>query len=239
MVAQPDKVLAARSVQSMRIGVPYIMPYLDMNTDMFVHDIRKNMPPHLDSVQESVYEDIRAGIDAAFGVGQQKWKQVCFFKILQDVMTVSISRVFVGPTLCNDKGYQKTMIGFLNHVGFNGVVVGQLVPSILRPVIGYTAAIPAWFLKRRWMGYLVPVVIKRMEDLKRKKMDPTYDYEEPNDVISWMVADVLDEKNPRINTPETLAEHIIFFVSTQSQTTPLYHHPQTFTSQIQSKKITH
>lgn len=61
---------------------------------------------------------------------------------------------------------------------------------------------------------LLPVIAERMANIKRKIADPSFDYEEPKDLITWMIQAVLDNTETKNVPPEFLGQRLLFFVST-------------------------
>lgn len=145
------------------------------------------------------------------GMGAERY-DVNLFETMQIVLFMSMSRVSVGEPLCHEKGYLDTQSLLVKIMGACGVLVGQLTPPMFKPILGYMAAVPIYFLKRRVSGYLIPTIQELMEHMERKRGNPGYVYEEPQDMITWMIAAILDGKDERAKEPEVLAMHIMFFL---------------------------
>ena len=87
------------------------------------------------------------------------------------------------------------------------------MPSILKPFFGYLGAIPIYIQRKKSFGYLIPVFKERMGNLRRKRTDPSFVFDEPKDMITWMTNAVLDNPGTSASKPEALAERMLFFVS--------------------------
>ena len=128
-------------------------------------------------------------------------------------MFKSTNRIFVGSPLCQDEGYIRSSAAFANWLGVGAIVVGQFLPSILKPFLGYLTAVPIYIQKKKSFGYLIPVFKERMKNLRGKRGDPNFVFEKPKDMITWMTNAVLDNPGTSSSKPEALAERILFFVS--------------------------
>lgn len=216
MVEQPESVLSARLPQVGKFAIDYLLPGLDINHDLFLMDvIRKDLTRNLGRLQSDVFNDLRENVDELFGL-DHSWHEICLFETMQKIIFKSTNRIFVGLPLCRDEGYLRSSASFANWLGVGTIVVGQFLPSILKPLFGYLMAIPIYIQKKKSFGYLNPVFKKRMENLQRKRSDPSFIFDEPKDVISWMTRAVLDNPGTSASKPEALAERMLFLVSPNS-----------------------
>ena len=85
--------------------------------------------------------------------------------------------------------------------------------SVLKPFFGYLTAILIYIQKNKSFGYLLPVFKERMENIRRKRADPTFEINEPKDMITWMSTAVIDDPTATYSKSEALAERILFFMS--------------------------
>ena len=214
MVEQPETVLSARLPQVGRFAIEYLAPGLDVNHDLFMMDVvRKDLTRNLGRLQPSIYQDISESIDELMGMDTDKWREVCLWETMQKTVFKSTNRVFVGLPLCQDEGYLRSSAAFANWLGAGAIVVGQYMPSVLKPFFGYLTAIPIYIQKNKSFGYLLPVFKERMENIRRKRADPNFEFNEPKDMITWMSTAVIDNPTTTHSKPEALAERILFFVS--------------------------
>ena len=215
MVEQPETVLSARLPQVGRFAIEYLAPGLDVNHDLFMMDaVRKDLTRNLGRLQSSIYQDMSESIDELMGIDTDNWREICLWETMQKTVFKSTNRVFVGLPLCQDEGYLRSSAAFANWLGAGAIVVGQYMPSVLKPFFGYLTAIPICIQKNKSFGYLLPVFKERMENIRRKRADPTSEFIEPKDMITWMSTAVIDNPTTTHSKPEALAERILFFVST-------------------------
>ena len=214
MADQPETVLSARLPQVGRFAIDYLAPGLDVNHDLFMIDIaRKDLTRNLGRLQPSIYHDIRESIDELMGIDTDCWREVCLWDTMQKTIFKSTNRVFVGLPLCQDEGYLRSSAAFANWLGAGAIIVGQYMPSVFKPWFGYLAAIPIYIQKTKSFGYLLPMFKERMENIRRKRTDPSFEFGEPNDMITWMATAVIDNPSTSHSKPEALAERILFMVS--------------------------
>ena len=213
LIAQSDSVLSARIPQGDRIAIKYTMPSIDFRRDMFQIDIRKVLTPNLSKLQPILFEDMRKNIDIGFGVQSDHWREVELFKTMENIMFSSLNRVVVGEPLCSNSGYLGSLSNLIKWLGGGGLLVGQIMPPILKPILGYLAAIPILYYKARAMAYLLPVVKQRMTDAPRNELDIFGGSKEPLCLLDYMADDAVESKGNRDLTPEDVATNILFLVS--------------------------
>ena len=213
LITQPDSILSARIPQGDRIAIKYTMPSIDFRRDMFQIDIRKVLTPNLNRLQPILFEDLRRNIELAFGDRSEGWREVKLFKTMEDIMFSSLNRVVVGQPLCSDPRYLKSLSSLIKWLGGGGLVVGQLTPPLLKPIIGYLAAIPILYYYWRAMAFVLPVVKQRMADAQRNQLDTFSDIDEPSCLLEYMADDAVRGKGNRVLTPEDVATNILFLVS--------------------------
>lgn len=198
-----------------RFAINYLCPGLDFNHDAFMMGaVRKDLTRNLGRMQPDIIDDIRYAIDSAMGLDTKSWKEICISEAMGSVVLRSTSRVLVGSSLCENEEYLRYSIAFATWLGGGSILVGQYMPWMIKPFLGYLGALPVFYYKQKAMKLLLPVVQDRMANMKRKRADPSFEYEEPKDLITWMVQAVLDNTGTKNVPPEFLGTRLLFFVST-------------------------
>ena len=77
-------------------------------------------------------------------------------------------------------------------LGMGAVLVGQLMPSLLKPIFGYMFAAPIYVAQKVSFRYMVPQIEECMVKLRQKKANSEFQWEEPKDMLMWMVAAAMD-----------------------------------------------
>lgn len=202
----------------MQVGnfaINYLCPGLDFNHDGFmIGAVRKDLTRNLGRMQQIIIDDIREAIDGAMGLDTESWKGVCITKVMEDVVLRSTSRVLVGSSLCQNKEYLRFSMAFATWLGGGSILVGQYMPWMIKPFLGYLGALPVYYYKQKALKFLLPVIEDRMTKMKRKRADPSFQYEEQKDLITWMTQAVLDNTDTRMVPPTFLGTRLLFFVST-------------------------
>ena len=176
--------------------------------------IRKDVTRNLGSMQPDMIEDIRYTVDKAMGLDDTSWREVCITNAMEDVVLKTTSRILVGSPLCQNEEYLHYSINFAKWLGGAMIMVGQYVPWILKPFFGYLGALPVYYHKRKALKFLLPVVRQRIGNIKRKRADASFEFEEPKDLITWMAEAVLDNPETRNSPPEFLGTRLLFLVRT-------------------------
>ena len=179
--------------------------------------IRKDFLRNLPKVQPDLFDDMKRSVDTLFGVDTDEWREVCVWKAMEHIILSSTNRLFFGPPLCENEEYIRFSGWFAFWLGFGGVVVGSLIPSIIRPIVGYLAAIPVYINRNRSLKFLIPVIAKRMDDLKAYRDGRAPDYIKPDNLITWIIEKLLDA-NDTSSPPALIAEQLLFFVCSSPDT---------------------
>lgn len=175
--------------------------------------MRKDLTRNLGRMQPDMIEDIHSTIDQAMGLDDCSWKEVCITQVMEEVVFRSTSRVLVGSPLCTNEEYIRYSIAFATWLGGCAILVGQYVPWMMKPPLGYLAALPIHYYKQQAMKFLLPVVRDRMANIKRKRADPSCNFEEPKDLITWITQAMFDNPETKDNPPEFVATRLLFVVS--------------------------
>ena len=214
LIEQPEDVLAARPPQVGRFAIPYLAPTLDFNHDGFMIDVvRKDLTRNLGKLQLDIFHDLRESVDDLLGLDNESWRETCIFETLQKIIFKSTNRAFVGLPLCQNEGFLQSSAAFAQWLGVGTIIVGQLMPSIFKPVFGYLLAVPIYIAQRRSFRSLVPVFKERLKNIRHQRTDSSFIFDEPRDMISWMATAAIDSQDSKASRPEALAERLLFFVS--------------------------
>ena len=193
------------------MGLQFTMPSHDWTEELFQVDIRRILNPNLGRLQKTLFEEMRKNVDAELSVEGDLWHKVDLSKAMHNIIFRTLNCIIVGQCLCHEEGYLKSFSTFMNLWGGSGLVVGQMLPPILKPVAGYLAALPIHYYKRKSLSYLIPVVKAEMREFQGGR---TINTEESTNFLRLMVAAAMEGNDARHLTPDTLAANILFLVST-------------------------
>ena len=95
--------------------------------------------------------------------------------------------MLVGDVLYHTKGFRKSLASFGNILGLGSLLIGQFAPFFVRPVVGFVAGVVVRVYRRRALKFMVPAARERINNIKRKKEDPGWEYEAPLDIMQWVI----------------------------------------------------
>ena len=197
-----------------RLAFKWLIPTFDIHDDLILPDvIRRDLTRNLGRAQSDLFDEMRHVIDVTMGINNTSWREINLAHAMRTIVFRSINRILLGPSLCRNQEYQESAQSFSTWLGASAIVIGQLTPWFLGPVLGYLTAIPIYIFRNRAFKFLVPEVKERMENIKRKSVDPTHVYHEPKDLITWYIHSVLGSDSIKHSRPEVLADRILFLVS--------------------------
>ena len=212
----PETILAAHGPLREIVGIPYLVPTMDMKHDMYIMDVvRKELTRNLGRLQPDVFYDLKESVDSLLGTDQENWRHIPLYETMQEILFKSSNRIFVGSPLCRNNVFLHSSATFANLLGLGAVFVGELLPLVLKPVFGYMLALPIYIAQALALRYLVPEIKQRMANIRRKRSDPAFDWNEPKDMLMWIVIAAMDRQDPKADRPEMIAQGLLFLVSSQ------------------------
>ena len=187
LIEQPEADLNLRAVQGEKFAIPYLAPTFDFNHDMYmVEVVRKDLTRNLGRIQPKIFEEIRTGVESVFGNDTKEWKEVTLLDCMQKILYRSTTRALVGEPLCDNQAFLRTCASWSKFLGIGAVVVGQILPSGLKPIVGYLLAVPIYICQKIAFRQMIPQIEARTHNLRLKNRDPTFKWEESKDVLTWM-----------------------------------------------------
>ena len=216
LVDQPEDILSHGQVPGEKLGLRYLFPGFDYTTDIaLITAIRLHLTRNLGNIQGDLISEIRSVIDATFGVDDQTWTEVNLFTAMNTIVFNSSGFVLFGEPLCRNERFMRSMRRFGDIFGAGMLCVGQLTPRLFRRLVGCLFVIPTAYYQTICARYLWPVFADRLEKMKRNRVDPAFNYNAPNDLITWMFRAALDIKDSTIESPRPLVKRftlvVIFF----------------------------
>ncbi|OJJ43888.1 hypothetical protein ASPZODRAFT_19188 [Penicilliopsis zonata CBS 506.65] len=206
LIAQPKEILSSRAVQSEKVGIKYIAPNFTFNYDhALIEALRVDMIRNMGRVQSELVDEIRAVVDETLGTDKTSWKEVNVFDAMHMIVFRASSRVLYGRDLCHNDHFIQSSLRLATWFGLGIMVVGQVMPWPLRRFVGSVIAIPIAYYRRQCTNHLWPLLAERFEKMKRKKLDPGFEYSPPGDMITWMTRTAIDMKDQTIESPKPVA----------------------------------
>ena len=208
----PETILSAHALID-SVGIRYLVPTMDINAQRYIMDVvRTEMTRNLGKLQPDIFSSLKGSVDSLLGTDQENWRHIRLYKTMQEILFKSSNRVFVGLPLCRNNVFLTSSAAFANILGLGAIFVGELLPLVLKPVFGYLLALPIFVAQTLALWYLVPEIKNRMVNIRRKRSDPTFDWNEPKDMLMWVVIAAMDRQDPKADTPEMIAQGLLFLV---------------------------
>lgn len=161
-------------------------------------------------IQGPMYDEIRLGMDEVFGLDETEWRTVNVYNSLQEIILSSMSRVLFGLPLGRDKTFLTSFRRYILAMGIGTIVIGEL-PRMLKGLIVPIFNVPLWYLRRKTLKALLPVVIRQLSERDDNQAKAGKDQ---NDFITQSVSVSAKMSNvPDASDPKILAEWIMLLVT--------------------------
>ena len=118
------------------------------------------------------------------------------------------NRMFVGQSLCKNEDYLSNMGKFAQDV-IRCTVLMSFVSRPLRPLFGPFISIPNTLHWWRTKRHVVPLIKDRLENMARKRREPSFKWEPPNDYVTWHIETALAEGKAKELEPEMISRFLM------------------------------
>ena len=209
MIDKPDSVSSVGEAHYDQLQGDYAFtdPYV-LKTLYHEHVIHKNLARRLHKIIPGTWEELRQRFDDSWGIDTKEWKEVDVFENMMRTIAQASNRMFVGLPLCRNEDYLANMGSFTSDV-INCIILLQFVPKLLAPLAGRLCSIPNKIHYKRVAKHTIPLIEKRLADVEKKRSDPKFDWEEPDDYISWHIRLALAEGKTKELEPDIIAKFIM------------------------------
>lgn len=172
------------------------------------------MTRSLSSTAGLVSDELGAALDEHWGTDTEVFQDVPVFESMKAILARAMSRVFVGQPLCRDPKYLNAIQNFTEITASQGLAIGLLLPTFLKPIFAPLIALPYYVVARRVNKILIPLFTQRIADQQRAKNDVIFrqKYVEPNDLAQWMLQHGQKNEDPQEWEPARLSERMSIVV---------------------------
>jgi hypothetical protein len=166
---QPPSILSAEAARTQRNGVKYLPTNLDPKSTLLFIDkiIGQSLSQNLDLIQPDMHDEIRHSVTEEMGVDNASWHEVDLAAALTVVIDKTTNRLLFGLPLCRNSVYLRILRAFIIFMGASTLLVGQLPPWGLRPVVGVILSIPTFIFKKISLSYVRPLVQARLQAMDK------------------------------------------------------------------------
>ncbi|KAK3937971.1 cytochrome P450 [Diplogelasinospora grovesii] len=196
LLEQPDNVLSQYETNRQFMCGDYTMLHPDMlgkNWPRLADTVKREMTRDLDDFADVMVDEIQDSLKSLWGSDTEKWHEIVLYDVMLEVVGRVVNRIFVGLPLCRNPGYLQASTGFSKYILLWAMGI-ELVPQVLKPVIGPILTAYDYLQYRRMAKFVAPIFQDRISrlgpgaTLSNMKSDPSR--QEPNDYIQWALRDV-------------------------------------------------
>ena len=184
----PDNVLSTSAAHYTTLEGDYAFTSPKMLKDPYhEHVVHKYLPRNLGKIVPGIQEEVENAMDISWGMGTESWTRLTVWDNLMFVISHVTNRMFVGLPLCRNEDYLDNMSKFAMDV-IACMMTLVFVPTWLKPIVGPIVTIPN---RRHWAAttkYTFPLIEERKTMMKAKKEDPSIEWVEPNDYLTWHIS---------------------------------------------------
>ena len=173
---EPPSVLSNREVQYKKFGLKYLrtVDRIDQqqHESAFVNAMRVVLSRKIGKMQAEIFNTMRETIEARMELDEPSWREVNLFATMQPVVFKSICCALFGAPLCNNDDFLNAFQAFNTGVGLGAIFLGQYLPSLICPLVGWLYSIPVSVYRTRVLRFIVPVAEECKKRTKMNKADP-------------------------------------------------------------------
>ncbi|KAF5366267.1 hypothetical protein D9758_005804 [Tetrapyrgos nigripes] len=217
LAAQPDAILNAKDCTfdtaqfTWTVGHPEIT-----SNDMIDLLIKRELTRGIGAMNGELMEEVEGSMEGLFSTNSNsnagaeggEWKQVGVFDSLTKTVGRVANRVFVGKELCSNMDFVMAGTHFARDISVSSYIL-HMFPKFMKPAVAWFATIPNRRHSGIMMKYLQPLIKQRIEDMNRKKADPSWHWEEPNDFLTWMVRESFKRNTEDERSVYSLAYRVV------------------------------
>lgn len=221
LLDQPDHILStsAYHYDVLEGSYTFLHPHI-LEDPYHEHVVHKYLPRRLGAMVPGMSDEISSAFDDSWGTDTHRWKDVVVFDDMMAVIPRVVNRMMVGLPLCRDQEYLSNVKSFVNDVITAAMIVLPFTPRWLKPVVGRIVTIPNTYHWKKTAKYTLPLIIERLANIKRKKEDSSFAWDEPNDYISWHINMAMAEGRQDELMPDMISRRLmpINFAATHTTT---------------------
>ena len=210
LLEQPENVLSTSAFHYDALAGDYAFTTPQILKDPYhEHVIHKYLPRRIAGLLPGIWEEIQVAIDKTWGMDPQSWKEIGIWENMLRIIPSFTNRMLVGLPLCRNEDYLTNMSKFAMDVVISSSFFLPLTPRFLKPLVGPLVTIPN---TRRWRNttkYTLPIINERLANLKRKEEDPSFQWDEPNDYLSWHIKLAMAEGRHDQLTPDMISRRLM------------------------------
>jgi cytochrome P450 len=155
-----------------------------------------------------IWDELQYTFDETWGFDTEEWKDIRIFDNMVTMIGRASNRMILGLPLCRNKEYLTNTCKFAMDIMFSTTLL-SFVPQFLKPLFGPIITTPNRRHYKKTAKYTIPLIKERFANIERKCTDPTFNWTEPNDYISWHINVATAENNLIELTPDRVSRRLM------------------------------
>jgi cytochrome P450 len=209
LLEQPDNILSVSALHYDLLEGDYGFtdPHL-LKDPYHEHVVHRSLARRVGPLVMDIWDEMQSALDTTWGLDTENWKDICVFDNMMIVIARASNRLFLGLPLCRNTEYLTNMGKFAMDIVLSMTLL-RFVPRILKPIVGPIITLPNHYHYRKTAKHTIPLIKERLANMERKRSDPTFDWSEPNDYITWHISIATTENNLLELTPDMISRRLM------------------------------
>ena len=148
-------------------------------------------------------------MDQTWGTDTKAWKEISVWENMMRIIPAISNRMLLGLPICRNEDLLENMAKFAMDVVSCASSYLRVTLRLLKPLVGPLVTIPNIRHWRDTTKYTLPIINERRANIKRKHEDPSVQWDEPNDYISWHIDLATAERRHDQLTPDMISRRLM------------------------------
>ncbi|KAF2085151.1 cytochrome P450 [Saccharata proteae CBS 121410] len=205
LIDQPESVVSIYNVLIDDVEFTYQSPRSWKFSRPFHVEALNKM--RLDLMTAPMVNEIDICLDKIFGSNTKEWTKVSVRTATHFILSRITNRVFVGEALAHDERYYNISTSFFSSLGETSLAIKLLIPSSLKPILGYVFALRTRYYDWRCSQSLIPTIKKHLADAESRKH--SHDEVRNPDMLQLMARFAVRSSDPIDHDPRSLCSRIL------------------------------
>ncbi|KAL9124547.1 MAG: hypothetical protein Q9217_006135, partial [Psora testacea] len=187
IMSQPSSILDADGPQTELLSGDHTFDVPVLSNRDHIRALVRDLTRNLGSLTADIAQEIDYAFKGTWGQDTEKWTEINPYESIMEIVTRTANRVFVGLPLCRDTVFSTRCQRMAQSVAGVGVFLRGM-PDRLRPLLAMVLTLPIHWYMRKCKQSLYPLVRQRLDERERRLKDQGRDhYNEPNDLVQWLI----------------------------------------------------
>ncbi|KAL0062050.1 hypothetical protein AAF712_011128 [Marasmius tenuissimus] len=211
---QPAHTMNAKDCTFENMQFAYTVQHPEItHNDLLDLMIKRDLTKSVGNLNDEIVQEIQECMEELFGGdveggGEAEWREVGVWDSMIKLVARSANRVFVGPELCKNDEYLMSCVRWTRDIQVSGAIM-HMIPKFLKPYVARLATIPNRRDTATNLKHSLPLVEQRIADMTRKLNDKTFDYEAPDELLTWMIQESFKRSTESERSAYSLAYRLL------------------------------